>query len=252
MLMRGLYRRCEINQQDVPEKLQGQNMEEEMAKLNALSQTNVDRVKEIGEKVKDIAQTTSSNVRDSVQSGVDKTQEAMMTRLGLVQELFKNNEQKAQKNLIKAQQNIRAAQERLQPHEEQAMTALSTGLDVAQGILLEVLQKKYLWKKLKKLQDSMQENLEMGRDKAQEALSQSSQKASKSISQVASNAKDLKDVMQDRYESYRRRRKGAQILFRWGLLTGFVLILLYTPIPGSEFRSRLVIRWQQYRSFLGV
>lgn len=225
-----------------------------MAQLSTLSQTSVDKAKEISEKVRALAQTATSNALESILSGVGKTQEALMAQLSLGQQLLKNNEKKAQKNLMKAQKNIAEAQEQLQSRWEQASTPppTSTGLNLAQGLFLEAVQQWLSRNNLKKLQGSVQENLEMSREKAQDALSQGSQKASKRILQAASSAIELKDMMQDRYESYRRSRKRAQYLFRGGLLIGFVLILLYTPLPGSEIRSRLAMQWQQYRSSLGI
>jgi gas vesicle protein len=55
----------------------------------------------------------------------------------------------------------------------------------------------------------------------------------------------MQDSMQDRIESYQRKRARAKFLFRIGLVTGLVAAFLLAPWPGSETRRQLGEYWQQ-------
>jgi len=65
------------------------------------------------------------------------------------------------------------------------------------------------------------------------------QKAQKNIQSVG-------DSLQSRRNRAARKRMQRKFLFRMGLLTGLVLVLLYTPWPGSEIRSQLAAFWQGF------
>jgi len=107
--------------------------------------------------------------------------------------------------------------------------------------------------------DFVQTTYENVKDVAQTALGNAqgsvqsrAKKASQGIAQVTSGAQDLRDSVQDRYASYQRRRQRARTLFRWGLVIGIVLALLYTPVPGEEVRRRIGEQWEQYKGYMGL
>ena len=110
-------------------------------------------------------------------------------------------------------------------------------------------------KNLKKAQENLQdlqgpalESLGAGWGRTQDVVSRSAQQASKGLSQAAATAQDLRNTAQDSYASYQGRRRRARTLFRWGLVIGVVLALLYAPVTGEETRKRIGEQWQQYRN----
>jgi hypothetical protein len=52
--------------------------------------------------------------------------------------------------------------------------------------------------------------------------------------------------MQSSLEKRARRRQRAKFVFRLGLLSGLVLVVLYSPWSGQEIRSRLVEIWNGF------
>lgn len=223
------------------------------------------------DKAKDAAQATYTNVQGKVQAGVGKTQDALSTGLTMAQDLLKYNRpspssfesqkvKKAQKTAQKtAQQTAQQTQKTIDASWAQTLdligtglAALQTGLKLAQITLQKNTQKaqKNLLKAQNRLKE-MQERVGTGLEKTQDTLSTGSKQAYQRFSQAATTAKDLRYLAQEQYIAYQRRRKRAKKLFRWGLVLGIVLALLYTPISGSEARHRLAAQWQEYRSYVG-
>jgi hypothetical protein len=119
------------------------------------------------------------------------------------------------------------------------------------GVAQDTLAKsaKQAQKNLKKAQKNMQETVGASLAKTQDLLGESSKRASKSLQQVAASAVEAKAAMQEQYASYQQKRQSARTLFRWGLVVGVVLALLYAPYSGAEVRRRLMAQWEQARSY---
>jgi hypothetical protein len=129
------------------------------------------------------------------------------------------------------------------------------------GVAQEVFQKsaksaskslEQAQKQLGGIPDVVQGSVQSGLSKTQEALGKGAQQATESLMQAGETVMGVPDTLQDQYASFVRKRKRARMLFRWGLLVGIVLALLYTPVPGSQVRAMLAQQWEHYRSYLGL
>jgi gas vesicle protein len=169
----------------------------------------------------------------------------------------KKAQKKAQRKLRNVQDYVSNIQDYVQPGVQKVSDTLQSGTTLAQAALLENAKKAQ--KNLKKAQDNlqdlqaaMQENLGSGLAATQDVLSKRSQQASQTWQQIASSAKDTSEDLQDRYASYVQKRKHARALFRWGLVVGVVLALLYSPLTGEEVRRRVSEQFNQIRALLGI
>src|SRR5216683_1019760 len=94
---------------------------------------------------------------------------------------------------------------------------------------------------LAKTQDTLQSGLGL----AQDAWQQNVKNANKNLKKAKKSITDVQQSVQDQLAGYARKRKRARAVFRLGLLVGIVLVLLYTPWPGSDTRRQLVAWWQR-------
>jgi len=177
--------------------------------------TNVDRydANTMTDRAKDAVKSTVSTVQERLQSGLSKTQGALLVGLDATQELLKEQRKQAAKNLKKAQKrtqkNLKNVRKSVQPGLSQTQEALLTGLGAAQV-----------------------------------ALEKNARRAGKGLKKTQKNLKETRDAVQSQLERRARKRARAKTMFRIGLLTGVVLMLLYAPWPGSETRRQLVAFWQ--------
>ena len=89
-----------------------------------------------------------------------------------------------------------------------------------------------------------QDTLLTGLGAAQVALEKNARRASKGLKKAQENLSDTRDTLQSQLKRRANRRARARAIFRLGILTGVVLVLLYAPWPGSETRRQLVAFWQ--------
>jgi len=244
-------------------------------KAAGVAQSAVSTAQDVGSRAKDVARSTASTVQDTVQTGLTRTQKMLLVALDLAQNLLRrdfrrrNLQKQANRNLKKARKNLASLQETVQssvkPGLLKTQDTLQTSLGLAQDVMgknvksasknLKKAQKK-AQKNLSSLQDTLQESVQTGLPKAQDilqtglgtatdVLGKTTKTAGESLKKVTENVKDVQDSLQDRIESYQRKRARAKFLFRMGLLAGIVLALLYTPWPGSQTRQQLGAYWQQ-------
>jgi len=214
---------------------------------------------DVRDNAKQLAKSTVATVQEGLQSGASKTRETLLVGLGATQGLLKDwrrqkrtaknlarAQKKAQKNLKKVQRTV---QKSLQSGVSTTQDALQTGLGVAQVALERNVKRvnknlkkaqKNLNKNLKNLQGPLQENLQTGLSRTQDVLSTNAKRATKNLKKAQENLKDKRDTLQTQLIRRARRRRRARTIFRLGLLTGIVLVLLYTPWPGSETRNRIM------------
>src|SRR6266516_180133 len=212
-----------------------------------------DLVQTTYENVKDVAQTALGNAQDRVQSRAKKRTAAQAAGRGVAQLLFNRGKKQSKKNVKKAQKNLGGVVDTLQDVSGNAVNTLQDTVKpglVATQAALGAAQKAQ--KNLQELQGPVLESLGDSWEKTQDLVGKSAKKASQGIVQVTSGAQDLRDSVQDRYASYQRRRQRARTLFRWGLVIGIVLALLYTPVPGEEVRRRISEQWEQYKGYMGL
>jgi hypothetical protein len=225
---------------------------------------------DLRDNAKQLAKSAVATVQEGLQSGASKTRETLLVGLGATQGLLKDwrrqkrmaknlarAQKKAQKNLKKVQRTV---QKSLQSGVSNTQDALQTGLGVAQVALERNVKRvnknlkkaqKNLNKNLKNLQGPLQENLQTGLsrtqdvllaglDTTQDVLGKNAKRATKNLKKAQENLKDKRDTLQTQLVRRARRRRRARTIFRLGLLTGIVLVLLYTPWPGSETRNRIM------------
>ena len=82
--------------------------------------------------------------------------------------------------------------------------------------------------------------MQTGLSRTQDVLGKNAKRAAKNLKKAQESLKGTRDTLQTKLERRARRRRRARTMFRLGLLTGIVLVLLYTPWPGSETRNRIM------------
>jgi paraquat-inducible protein B len=245
-----------------------------------VDQLNGNAVQPTTEKAKNVASNTVATVaafiEDVLLPNLGRTQALLLAGLALAQEILKRNRKRAEKNVSNVQESVASttktglnkAQDVAQSGLSTAKSALQSGLstvqDAAQSGLdtaQDVLQKsvKSARKDLKKAQRTMkvarkaaavgstvavskaQDVLQSGLDTTQDALQKNVRRASKSLQKAGESMQDVGETVQ---------HKTSRFFFRVGIVTGLVLILLYTPWPGSETRAKLANLFQQARQNL--
>src|SRR5216683_1595558 len=172
------------------------------------------------DKARGVAQSALATVQggvDLMQTGLARTQDTVQTGLSTAQDAWQGNVKRASKNLKKGQKKMKRSlasmQDSVQSGLEQTQDVLQSGLNKAQSVL------------------------SAGRKNVK--------RAGKGLQSATGSLKDAQGNVQQQFARYARRRRRAKILFRLGLLTGVVLVLLYAPWPGSDTRRQLGEWWQQ-------
>jgi hypothetical protein len=153
-------------------------------------------------------------VRKSTKMGWSKTLVWLTTAAAIADAFIQENKRKAQKNLKKAQKNMQKAQKNMQ-----------------------------------KAQGPLQSNVRASLAKASEAIGKSTSQAQYGLKQATTRAKEVQESWQEQSARRQRKRKRARMVFRWGLIAGVALALLYSPIAGSEVRQRIGKGWQQSSTY---
>jgi methyl-accepting chemotaxis protein len=238
-------------------------MEEYMAILNELNRASTGKAKEVGSKVKDTTQKLYANTKDMARDKYTNVQQTMLANatqllallsagLALVEGWLKYRQQLASERIKQASKHQAMLQETVQdtvqdtvmPAWKTTQTTLKSGLNVAQDTLEKNARK--VQKNLQALQGSVQDSVESGWSKAQDVVSKRTKQPSEGLTQATSSAKDVAGTVMDSYEQYQESRQRARMLFRWGLVLGVILALLYTPVTGVEVRRRISEQWEQY------
>jgi hypothetical protein len=90
-----------------------------------------------------------------------------------------------------------------------------------------------------------QDTLQTGLSSAKDVWQQNVKNANKNLNKAKKSITDVQQSVQNQLAVYARKRKRARAVFCLGLLIGMVLVLLYTPWPGSDTRRQLVAWWQR-------
>jgi hypothetical protein len=184
-----------------------------MDKTSAVVEYNVNGAKAVG---KQAVNSALSTVKDSVLTSVTKAQGALQG-LDVTQDLFKGQQKRSAKKVKKAQKKASKNVKNLQG-------AVQSGLSQTQDMLLA------------------------GLSTTQDAIDKNTKLASKSLKKAQKNITGTRNSLQKTLEKRARRRQRARTIFRLGILSGFVLVLLYTPWPGSEIRRQLLELWNGFFS----
>lgn len=193
---------------------------------------------------------------DIAQTGADVAQGVSDKVSDLTQNLVPGRQRKAQKNGKLARKQLGRWQSSLRDTVGSGVSAaqdvLQSGIDYTQATLIKNPRQarrrlKKAQKNLKKVQSTIQERVGSGLASTQKAW----QQGTKQAQQAAMNAREMRGNWQLRREQARRRAARARTLFRWGVVAGVVLALLYAPTTGSEVRRRIVEQFQKVRAMLG-
>src|SRR5579884_470654 len=234
-----------------------------------VDQLNGNAVQPTTEKAKNVASNTvamvAAFIEDVLLPNLGRTQALLLAGLALAQEILKRNRKRAEKNVSNVQESVASTTKTgLSKAQDVAQSGLGTVQDAAQSGLdtaQDVLQKsvKSARKDLKKAQRTMkvarkaaavgstvavskaQDVLQSGLDTTQDVLQKNVKRASKSLKKAGESMQDVGETVQ---------HKTSRFFFRVGIVTGLVLILLYTPWPGSETRAKLANLFQQARQNL--
>lgn len=141
---------------------------------------------------------------------------------------------------------------------EQTQQSLKKGLASAQDTLqerakdeqrkLEHMQKA-AHKRLASGWSTAQESLESGWKATQNMAEEGSKRVQKRAAQVAASTKDTAQKLRRRYKRQRNNRSRGRRLFRWGLVIGIILALVFAPISGIEARKRIALLWDHYKQY---
>jgi len=193
---------------------------------------------------------------DIAQTGADVAQGVSDKVSDLTQNLVPGEQRKAQKNGKLARKQLDRCQSSLRDTVESGVSAaqyaLQSGIGYTQAALVKNPRQarrrlRKAQRNLKKVQSTFQERVGSGLTGTQKAW----QQGTKQAQQAAINAREMKENWQLRREQARRRVARARTLFRWGVVAGVVLALLYAPTAGSEVRRRIVEQFQKVRAMLG-
>jgi len=193
---------------------------------------------------------------DIAQTGVDVAQ-GVSDKVGdLTQNLVPGKQKKAQKNGKLVRKQLDRWQSSLRDTVGSgvsvAQDALQSGIDYTQAALIKNPRQtrrklKKAQKNLKKAQAAIQDRVGSGLTSTQKVW----QQGTKQAQQAATSAREMRENWQQRREQARRRAARARTLFRWGVVAGVIVALLYAPTTGSEVRRRIVEQFQNVRAMFG-
>jgi HAMP domain-containing protein len=184
-------------------------------------------------KAKDIAQSTSKNLRNNR----NNTQDSYTSAKDTVQSTYTE----MQKSIKQGWDQTRAW---LLVGAAIAATFAKKNINKAQEKLENTQENLY------KMQGPLQSNVRSRLAKTSDVIGKSTSKAKYGIQKATTRVKELQDTWQEQSAQRQRKSKRAKTLFRWGLIFGMTLALLYSPIAGSEVRQRISKGWQQSSDFL--
>jgi putative cell wall-binding protein len=166
----------------------------------------------------------------------------------------KNLKDSAQDTLASAKDTVQLAYAEVEKSMRQGWNKTLTWLTLAASIVVPILQRNMqkaqdnlniAQRTLEKVQGPLQSTVISRLIKASQALGKSTDTARDSLKQATTRAKEMQLSWQERSIQRQLRRKRARRAFRWGILLGVVVALLYSPIRGSEARQRISQGWQQ-------
>ncbi len=178
---------------------------------------------------------------------VTETGTAVLSDLGdrasTIAQAASNSTKKIQKQALK---NLKNLQQATQENGASVLSDLGDRAStVAQAASASTKKmQKQAQKNLQNLKQATQENLESGWSTARSKWEDGSQQVRENLAQIGSNVQDAREASQKRAKANKRARARARTVFRWGLVIGVVLVLLYTPISGAEVRQRIADLWR--------
>jgi hypothetical protein len=167
---------------------------------------------------------------------------------------IKDIKNSAQDTLASAKDTVQLAYAEVEKSMRRGWNKTLTWLALAVSIVVPILQKNMqkaqnninkVQKNLEKIQGPVQSNVRSKLARTSQALGKSTSAAQGSLQQARTRAKEMQVSWQEQSIQRQRRRERAKRAFRWGIVLGVVVALLYSPIAGSEARQRISQGWQQ-------
>ena len=166
----------------------------------------------------------------------------------------KNLKDSAQDTLASAKDTVQLAYAEVEKSMRQSWNKTLTWLALVASIVVPILQKNMqkaqdnlnkAQKTLGQIQGPLQSDVRSRLAQTSQALGKSTSAARSSLKQATTRAKEMQLSWQERSIQRQLKRKQARRAFRWGIVLGVVVALLYSPIRGSEARQRISQGWQQ-------
>ncbi|GAC1661927.1 MAG: hypothetical protein NVS9B9_23610 [Ktedonobacteraceae bacterium] len=174
-------------------------------------------------------------VQTAVTTGLSKAQDVISGTVDTAQDVFEKNTRAARKNFKKAQKE---ALKNFKKAQKSAKSNIAATVSTAQDVT-DMASKK------------ANAGFLQSKSAAQDAVDNASKKATASFLGAKSTVQDKLDDAQAESERKARRKANAKGLFRFGLVAGIVIALLYTPTPGSQVRQQLMQQVNKYREQFG-
>ena len=157
----------------------------------------------------------------------------------------KNLKDSAQDTLVSAKDTVQLAYTEVEKSMRRGWNKTLTWLALAASIVVPIFQKNIqkaqdnlniAQRTLEKIQGPFQSNVISRLVKTSQTLGKSTSVARDSFKQARTRAKEMQLSWQERSIQRQLKRKQARRAFRWGIVLGVVVALLYSPIRGSEAR----------------
>lgn len=199
-----------------------------------------DRSKHSDNITRDVAKTTSAKAKDIARSAATNIKNNKQDTFAIAKDTAQLTYMEMQKSIKQGWDKTRAW---LAVGAAIAATFAQKNMRKAQEKLEDVQ------KNMQKMQDPLQSNVRSSLTKISNVIGQNTTRAVSSIQQTTTRAKELQNSWLEQSAQRQRKRKRAKMVFRWGLIFGVALALLYSPIAGSEMRQRIGKGWQQSSAF---
>jgi uncharacterized protein YoxC len=159
-----------------------------------------------------------------------------------------------QDTVASVKDTVQLAYSEVEKNMRQGWNKTLTWLTLAISIVVPILQKNMqkaqeninnAQRTLEKIQGPLQSTVRSKLTKTSQTLGKGTSTARDSLKQATTRAKEMQLSWQERSIQRQLRRQRARRAFRWGIVLGIVVALLYSPIRGSEARQRISQAWQQ-------
>ena len=256
-----------------------------MAKLNELGRAGIDTAKDIGEKTKDTAKDMGGKAKDVAQTAYETTRDtarstgstvkdatqAMMANVGkqwrktppqamiavaltLIQAWMRRSQKQAPKSMKQAQKNLKKAQKNLWNMEKKMEEAVGESWETTQKMVKKGGRqaRENVARTMNTVTSGVNERREAviaAAQDRQQAVMMAAQERQRAIQ--AGIQERQKMIQAQQQEAQKRRAKKAakkeraNQLFRWGIVAGVVMALLYTPLTGKQARIWVGLQWQR-------
>jgi gas vesicle protein len=200
-----------------------------MMKLYGISNLRLGKARNVAQttsaKAKDVARSTSKNVRSTSKSVRNSAQDTLASAKDTVQLAY-----------TQVQKSMKAGWNKI-------LVWLTSAIAIAGAFIQKNMCKAQ--KNLQKMQGSLQSNVRSSSAKTSKVIGNGTSKAQYGLKLATTRAQEMQEAWQEQSARRQRKRKRARMLFRWGVISGVALALLYSPIAGSETRQRIGKGWRQ-------